>query len=95
MKKSCGECRKLRTNDCVRPDHCVSHGYSDFCQYRIGKMCPTCRVSLLVQKTNPISGSNVVYTTKYCPVCGYRVKITFDAQEMPSVKVVAFIESNN
>jgi len=86
MQRSCGECRKLRTNECRRPDYCVSHGYSDFSPHRIGRVCPVCNIGLRVRKTDPVKNSNVVYTTKYCPACGYRVKITFDAQELPFLK---------
>lgn len=85
-EKCCGECRKLRTNECCRPDHCVQHGYCDFAYHRLDKQCPLCGVDLFVQKTEPIKRSNVVYTTKICPVCGYRVKVTFDFTILSPVK---------
>lgn len=78
--KRCTDCIKLRTNECTRPDVCVSRGYCDFAKHRIGHKCPKCGARLKVQKTDPVQGTNVVYTYKVCSGCGkYAVKITFDA----------------
>jgi hypothetical protein len=30
MKQTCEHCAKLRTDQCLRPDYCVSHPYSDY-----------------------------------------------------------------
>ncbi len=43
-KKSCGECAKLRTEFCTRPDACVKSGYKYFQDpYTLPeKFCPIC-----------------------------------------------------
>lgn len=89
MRKSCGECRKLRTEECRRPDYCVRRGYCDFGGYgkpRIDKECSNCGAVLKVQKTRPIENSHSILTWKYCPVCGHLVETSFDARVLQPIK---------
>jgi hypothetical protein len=65
MQKSCGECRKLMTDECRRPDHCVGHGYCDFGQARPWEQCPYCGVKFKRPRNRKIG--TVIITDLVCP----------------------------
>lgn len=64
-KKSCVECRKLRTSECSRPDYCVQHGYCDFAKARPWEQCPYCGSRFKRPRNHKIG--NVVITELICP----------------------------
>jgi hypothetical protein len=69
MNKSCGECGKLRTGLCTRPDYCVQHGYSDFAPSRPWKRCENCGGAIRRIRTDHPS-KNVCVTDLRCADCG-------------------------
>jgi hypothetical protein len=71
LKKSCTDCAKLRTDQCKRPDHCVTQGYCDYSPVPLQpwKFCPECGSKLIrEQSKRPTVG--VAVTTLICPRCG-------------------------
>jgi len=76
MEKNCITCRLRGTRLCGNPLECIQAGFSCYRGIDPSVVCPEHGQVLLVQKTDPIKGSNVVYTFKVCPICGYRVRVT-------------------
>ncbi len=69
--KSCGECAKLRTALCVRPDYCVGHGYSDFSRSKPWKKCEKCGGPMRRIRTDPNLSETVTKTEVVCADCGW------------------------
>lgn len=69
VHKSCGECAKLRTPLCYRPDYCVGKRYSDFQQAKPWKKCEDCGGPMRrIRTRHPVK--NVVITEITCADCG-------------------------
>jgi len=71
--KTCGECAKLRTSLCFRPDYCVNHGYTDFARSRPWKKCEICGGNMRrIRTSNP--SKTVVITDIVCADCGLQAE---------------------
>jgi len=68
MKRSCGECAKLRTNLCI-PDQCVTHNYKNFSQKKPWKRCERCGGPMRRIRTDPHLSKYVVKTKIVCADC--------------------------
>jgi hypothetical protein len=71
MIKNCGECAKLRTTSCTRPDHCVRQGYNDFSKSKPWKKCSECGGQMRRVRTDPNQSETVVKTEVVCVDCGW------------------------
>jgi hypothetical protein len=69
QEKCCSECRKLRTDECRRPDYCVNQGYCDWAPAHAWKQCESCGRKLIRVRTDPIS-ANLTEVDLVCPECG-------------------------
>jgi len=69
MSKSCGECGKLRTALCARPDICVRQSYIDFSRAKPWKKCEDCGGPMRRIRTNHPT-KNIVITDLECADCG-------------------------
>lgn len=66
--RSCGECGKLRSEECKQPDYCVSHGYSNFSKASPFKKCD-CGGQIHRIRTTAISDTFFI-TDLLCMSCG-------------------------
>lgn len=73
IDKSCGECSKIRTEFCTRPDECVIGGYKDFQDpYALPeKFCQKCKTRLKRPASKKLS-DNYRVVRLVCPACGNR-----------------------
>ena len=71
VHRCCGECRKLRTDECKRPDWCVEHNYGDFSFFKPWEKCEQCGGPMRVARTDPNLSKTVLKTEKICADCGW------------------------
>ena len=67
--RSCGECRKLRTDECRRPDQCVLGGYKYYARVRNWRNCEECGARLKTIRSDQIT-ENLSEIDVVCPECG-------------------------
>jgi hypothetical protein len=58
--KSCAECGKLRTSECVDPDSCISHGHKLFRRGQLHDRCIICGAKLVIKRTDPVESRNTI-----------------------------------
>ena len=73
IQRNCGQCAKLRTPFCDRPDECVSHEYKDFRQTKPWKTCRKCNGPMRRLRSDPVS-ETLVITHLRCADCGLEAK---------------------
>ncbi len=73
--RCCANCSKLRTDECKRPDECVTAGYKYWAKKPPWKVCPKCNGEMRRVRTEIITPDETVNIDVECQNCGYKGKL--------------------